>query len=131
MATETKKSSKKRFNQPDERRNFKSHGHLDLVSFSNDLAIGQGTFEPGWKWSNDVKPIAGTESCEAPHLGYCISGTMVIRMNDGEELKIKPGDAFQIPPGHDAWVEGTEQCVMLDFTGYENYAKKSEKEKAA
>ena len=126
-----KKSSKKVFSQPDERRDFKSHGHLDLVSFDDGLAIGQGTFEPGWKWSNDVKPLAGTESCEAPHTGYCISGSMIIRMNDGEEMLIKAGDAFQIPPGHDAWVEGSEPCVMLDFTGYENYAKKAGETKAA
>ncbi|MEW6058419.1 MAG: cupin domain-containing protein [Bdellovibrionota bacterium] len=128
---ETKKWSKKTFNQPNERREFKSHGHLDLVSFEDGISIGQGTFEPGWKWSNDVKPIAGTESCEASHTGYCVSGSMVIRMNDGEEIFIKAGDAFQIPPGHDAWVQGDEKCVVLDFTGYENYAKKAKDTKAA
>jgi hypothetical protein len=126
-----KQSIQKTFNQPDECRDFKSHGRLDLLNFDGGITIGQGTFEPGWKWSNDVKPIAGTESCEAPHTGYCISGSMTVRMNDGKEFQIKPGDAFQIPPGHDAWVVGNEACVMLDFTGYEQYAKKAEKTQAA
>jgi hypothetical protein len=121
-----KNYTKKTFNQPDERRDFQSHGRLDLLAFEGGVSIGKGTLEPGWKWSNDVKSIAGTESCEAPHTGYCISGSMTIRMNDGKEFQIKAGDAFQIPPGHDAWVTGNENCVMLDFTGYEQYAKKKD-----
>lgn len=121
---------KKHLDQPDERRNFKSHGHLDLTTFADGVSIGRGTFEPGWKWSNDVKPIAGTESCEAAHTGYCISGSMVVRMENGEEFTVAAGDTFHIPPRHDAWVVGNESCVLIDVTGFANYAKKVEKKAA-
>ena len=83
----------------------------------------RGVFEPGWKWSQDVAPIAGTKSCQAPHLGYVIQGRMKIRMDDGTEKEISPGDFFQINPGHDAWVVGSEDCILLDFAGYSAYAK--------
>lgn len=121
---------RKSFTQPDERREFKGHGHLDVLNFEGGPVIGRGEFEPGWRWSTDVKPIAGTNSCEAPHVGYCLSGSMVIRMDDGEEIRIKAGDAFQIAPGHDAWVEGSEKTVLLDFSGFAEYAKEK-KTKAA
>jgi hypothetical protein len=114
----------KNFKKPDEVRSFQAHGHLDLLNFSDESSIGKGVFEPGWKWSNDIKPIAQTESCEAAHLGYCISGAMTIRMNSGEEFKIHEGDAFEIPSGHDAWVDGNQPCVVLDFTGFKSYALK-------
>jgi hypothetical protein len=83
----------------------------------------RGVFEPGWKWSEDVRPIAGTNSCQASHLGYVVSGRMKIRMEDGGEEELSPGDFFQISPGHDAWVVGSETCVLVDFAGYEQYAK--------
>jgi quercetin dioxygenase-like cupin family protein len=116
---------RKSLSQPDERRDFKAHGHLDLINLSEDLSIGRAEFEPGWKWSEDVKPIAGTSSCEAPHVGYCISGSMTIRMDNGDQFTIKAGDGFRIPPGHDAWVEGSDPCVLIDMGGYRDYAKKS------
>lgn len=112
------------FDQPDERREFQGHGHLDVVNFGDGASAGRAVFEPGWKWSNDVKPIAGTESCEAEHVGYCLSGSMVVRMDSGEEIRVTKGDAFHLPPGHDAWVEGDEACEMLDFAGYKEYAKR-------
>ncbi len=124
MATEPIKYCKNLKN-PDERRDFKSHGHVDLIKFSEEISIGRGEFEPGWKWSEDVQPIAGTASCEAPHAGYCLSGSMVIRMNNGEEFTIRAGDAFQIPPGHNAWVPGNERCVLIDFSGFKHYAKRA------
>lgn len=114
----------KSFNKPDEVRNFKANGHLELVNFEGQPGMGRGVFEPGWKWSNDVKPLVGTKSCQEKHTGYCISGSMTIKMDSGEEFTIEEGDAFQFPAGHDAWVLGKEPCVLLDVTGYENYAKK-------
>lgn len=117
----------KSFNQPDEVRPFQGHGHLDVLNFGQDSVIGRGVFEPGWKWSNDVKPIAGTRSCEAPHTGYCIEGSMKIQMDSGDQITIRAGDAFEIPPGHDAWVEGSQRCVLIDFSGYKDYAKKGMK----
>jgi quercetin dioxygenase-like cupin family protein len=112
---------KKNLEQPDEARTF-GHGRLDLVTLPN-LTIGRAVFEPGWRWSQDVKPIAGTDSCEQPHTGYVISGRLATRMNDGQELEFGPGEAFYIPPGHDGWTVGNEQAVVLDITGMENYAK--------
>jgi len=113
----------KNFDQPDEKRAFAGHGHLDVLNFADEVVIGRGIFEPGWKWSQDVKPLAGTTSCEASHSGYCVEGEMTIRMNDGTEFKIHTGDAFHIPPGHDAWVDGKERCVLVDVGGFTNYAK--------
>ncbi len=110
------------FYSPDETRNFKAHGHLDILNFSEGRSIGLATFETGWKWSNDVKPIAGTDSCEVDHLGYCVSGEMIIRMNNGDEVRIKQGDVYEIPPGHDAWVVGSQPCVLLDVLGNKSYA---------
>ena len=119
------------FKVPDEVRQFKSHGHLDVLNFSNGTTIGRGVFQPGWKWSNDVKPLAETSSCEASHHGYCLSGSMVVRMDSGEEFKIQPGDVFSIPSGHDAWVDSSTECVLIDVGGFKEYAKKAVDKKAA
>ncbi|HEY8786459.1 MAG TPA: cupin domain-containing protein [Candidatus Limnocylindria bacterium] len=112
---------KKSLDQPDETRPFKAKGKVQIVKLGS-VNVGRGTFEPGWRWSEHVKPIAGTESCEAAHTGYCISGRMTVRMDDGTEDSVGPGDAFTIAPGHDAWTVGNESCVLLDFSGMENYA---------
>jgi hypothetical protein len=85
--------------------------------------VGRAVFNPGWKWSNDVKPIAGTDSCQAPHTGYVISGSMHVVMDDGTEGDAGPGDAIAISPGHDARIVGDEPCVMLDWSFSANYAK--------
>ena len=113
---------KKNLDQPDETRPFKAKGKVQIVKLGS-VNVGRGTFEPGWRWSEHVKPIAGTESCESAHTGYCISGRMTVRMDDGTEDSVGPGDAFAIAPGHDAWTLGNESCVLLDFSGMENYAK--------
>jgi hypothetical protein len=107
--------------KPHETRPFRAHGHMDVVTLG-DFTLGKGTFEPGWRWSEDVKPIAGTASCEVLHTGLCLSGTMTIRMDDGSETTISAGDVVRIEPGHDAWVVGDEPCVLLD-TGVAAYAK--------
>ena len=106
---------------PHETRPFQAHGHMDVVTLG-DFTLGKGTFEPGWRWSEDVKPIAGTESCQVRHTGVCVSGSMTIRMDDGTEATIGPGDVVLIEPGHDAWVVGEEPCVLYD-TGVAAYAK--------
>ena len=113
----------KRFETPDEVREFAAHGHVDLVEMAGRM-VGRGTFEPGWKWSNDVKPIAGTDSCQTRHTGYCLSGQMTVKFDDGTELNVGPGDVMIIEPGHDAWTVGDEPCVLLD-TGVGAYAKPS------
>jgi hypothetical protein len=108
---------------PEEVRQFVDHGHADVVDLAGHPVIF-GTFEPGWRWSEDVKPIAGTESCQATHLIYCLSGRMGIRMDDGTEGELGPGDVVSIEAGHDAWVVGDEPCIAVDFGGYAQYAKR-------
>ena len=85
--------------------------------------VGRLVFEPGWRWSNDVKPIANTESCEAPHFQYHVSGRLAILMDDGTEFVAEPGDVTSLPSGHDAWVVGDEPAVVVDWFGATNYAK--------
>ena len=101
--------------KPDERRDF-PRGHLEAVHLTGlDFAVG--TFEPGWRWSESVAPIAGTRSCQFRHNGYVVRGRMHIRMDDGAEEELGPGDVFVCSAGHDAWVEGDEPVVVLDFGG--------------
>ena len=106
---------------PDEKRSFE-HGTLHIVNIAG-ATIGRAVFNPGWQWSKDVKPLAGTASCEAAHTGYVISGRIHVKMDDGAESDAGPGDAVVISPGHDAWVVGDEPCIMLDWSGSANYAK--------
>jgi hypothetical protein len=112
----------KTFDSPDEVREFKANGKVELVQLESG-PIGRGTFEPGWKWSNDVKPIAGTDSCQVDHIGYVVSGRMTVRMDDGSEHEYHEGEAFHMPPGHDAWTVGEEACVLVDFGGLKGYAQ--------
>ena len=114
----------KRFESPDEVREFTDgKGRVELVDL-NGHAVGRGTFEPGWRWSEHVKPIAGTDTCQAAHLLYCLSGRMKVVMDDGTEGEVGPGDMASIEPGHDAWVVGDEPCVAVDFGSISQYAKK-------
>ena len=106
---------------PQEVRPFKAHGHVDVVTLG-DFTMGRGVFEPGWRWSEDVKPIAGTESCQNRHTGICLSGHMHVRFDNGEEAEVGPGDVMVLEPGHDAWTVGDEACVVLD-TSIGAYAK--------
>jgi len=110
---------RKGFTQPDEARTF-PNGKLDVVKMG-EVVVGRFLFQPGWRWSKDVAPIAGTRSCQHRHLGYTISGSLHIRMDDGTELVIRPGDAYEIPPGHDGWVEGDEPWDSVEFTSGFSY----------
>lgn len=98
-----------------ETRPFAAHGHAVLGS-AGGLTLLRGVFEPGWRWSSDVAPIVGTDSCQTRHLGYIISGRMQVRMDDGTETTVEAGDLFDLPAGHDAWVLGDEPCVMVDYS---------------
>lgn len=111
----------KSLNSPDETREFEN-GKMDVVSLG-DVSVGRAVFEPGWRWSENVRPIAGTDSCQVPHVGYVLQGRMRVRMDDGSEHEFAPEDALVIPPGHDAWIVGDETCVVLDFSGAGQYAK--------
>jgi ketosteroid isomerase-like protein len=94
-------------------RNFQAHGHA-VVGSAGGAARGVGTVEPGWRFSVDVGPMVGTAICETRHLGYVLSGRMNVQMEDGTEVQIGPGDLFDLPAGHDAWVIGDEPCLMVD-----------------
>ncbi len=113
----------KSFDKPDEVRT-PPKTKIEVVKVG-DSTVMRATFEPGWKWSECIKPIAGTNSCQAPHVNYVISGRMKVVMDDGTEMEMGPGDAADIPPGHDAWVIGNEPCVAIDFAAGKVYAKKA------
>jgi hypothetical protein len=117
----THETEHKTFEQPDELREF-PRGRAEIVSVGG-AEIGRLMFEPGWRWSQDVKPIAGTNSCEAPHFQYHVSGRLAIQMDDGTELIAEPGDITSLPSGHDAWVVGDEPVVVVDWYGASTYAK--------
>ncbi len=112
----------KGFSSPDEVREFVSNGRVELVKLESG-PVGKGTFEPGWRWSEHVKPLAGTDSCQVQHIGYVISGRMKVVGDDGAEVEVGPGDVFHMPPGHDAWTVGDEACVLVDFGGLHGYAQ--------
>jgi mannose-6-phosphate isomerase-like protein (cupin superfamily) len=112
--------NKKTLDRPEEKREFPK-GQLELVTIGG-VTFGRATFQPGWKWSESVKPIAKTDSCLAPHTQYHISGRLHVKMDDGTEMEYGPGDVGVIPPGHDAWVVGSEPAVMIDITGMKHYA---------
>jgi hypothetical protein len=111
------------FDQPEERREF-PNGEAQIISIGG-AQVGRMIFRPGWRWSKDVKPIAGTDSCEAPHFQYHVTGQLAIRMDDGTEMVANPGDVTSLPSGHDAWVVGDEPVVVVDWYGASNYAKAS------
>jgi hypothetical protein len=117
----TKKMEVKNLNSPEETRNF-DKGKVELVKIGGAM-VGRAVFQPGWKWSESVKPIAKTKSCEAPHFQYHVSGTLRVRMDDGTERDLKPGDVSLLPSGHDAWVVGNDPVVVVDFQGMLDYAK--------
>lgn len=101
--------------QDGERRPFLAHGHAQLAN-AGAVSFLHGVFEPGWRWSNDVAPLAGTTSCQVHHLGYVQSGSMRVRLDDGTERELVAGDLFDLPGGHDAWVTGDVPCEMLDVS---------------
>ena len=114
-------TEQKSFERPDETREF-PFGHAEILTIGG-AEVGRLVLQPGWRWSYHVKPIAGTQSCEAPHFQYHVSGTLGILMDDGTELVAKPGDITSLPSGHDAWVVGDEPVVVVDWYGASQFAK--------
>jgi len=121
VAKTMKSAELKSFARPDEVREF-PNGRLELIKVGG-TTIGRAIFEPGWKWSTSVKPIAKTKSCQAPHLQYHVAGVLRVRMDDGSELECHPGDVSLLGSGHDAWVVGDEPVVVVDFQGMLDYAR--------
>ena len=115
---------RRNLDSPEETREFEDGtGKLELVNMDAG-PVGRATFQPGWQWSKHIKPIARTESCQAAHLGYYVSGRMKVVMDDGQEAEFGPGDFAIIPPGHDAWIVGSEPCVVIDWQGFADYARR-------
>jgi len=87
------------------------------------FTFGRFNFEPGWRWSECIKPVIKTDSCQLSHVGYVVSGRLTVRMNDGTQKTVGAGESYTIPPGHDAWVEGNERFVGIEVMSAEQYAK--------
>jgi hypothetical protein len=85
--------------------------------------LGRFNLEPGWRWSECIKPVVKTSSCELSHVGHAVSGKITVQLKDGTKKTIKAGDSYTIPPGHDAWVEGSERFVGIEIMSAEQYAK--------
>jgi hypothetical protein len=121
VAAVVEKSEVKNFKKADEVREFPK-GRLELVRVGG-VIVGRARLEPGWTWSEAVQPIVKTESCEAAHFQYLLSGVLRIRMDDGTEFDCRAGDVCSIAPGHKAWVIGNEPVELVDFQGMEMYAE--------
>ena len=109
------------FSAPDETRT-PAKTKIELVNLAGGQ-IGRYTFQPGWRWSECIKPVAKTDSCQVEHIGYCISGSLHITHEDGTEEHVTPGKVYRIAPGHDAWNSGSEDAVFVEFQGAANYGK--------
>lgn len=114
------RAERKAFGKPDEVREFPK-GKVELVKIGGAM-VARATFQPGWKWSTSVQPLAKTKSCEAPHFQYHVSGVLMVVMDDGTKVECKPGDVSFLPSGHDAWTVGNEPAVVIDFQGMLDYA---------
>ena len=115
------KAESKSLEKPDEVREFPK-GRLEIVKVGG-VTIARAIFQPGWKWSTSVQPLAKTKSCVAPHFQYQVSGTLEVVMDDGKKFTCKAGDVSLFPAGHDAWVVGQEPVVVIDWQGMSEYAK--------
>ena len=110
----------RRFDSADERREFPL-GHLDLVQLGG-MTVARAEYAPGWRWSEHVGAATGERSCQVAHVGYVVSGRNRVQMDDGRVLDLGPGDLFEIGPGHDSWVVGSERYVSIHLLGAEQYA---------
>ena len=120
-ATSVNKFETKSHDQPDERRT-PPKTTVDVVRLEG-YTLGRFTLDPGWRWSECVKPVVQTHKCELSHLGYCVSGRITVQLADGSKQTIKPGDSYAIPPGHDAWVEGDQPWIAVEVMSAEAFAK--------
>jgi len=111
---------RKSFDRPEAVRGFE-HGHIDTVGL-DETEVGRLTFEPGWRWANDVKPVVGTQTCLNRHIGVCLQGVLHVQLDDGTSLEIGPRDAYEIPPGHDAWVVGDETFITYEWASARVFA---------
>ena len=111
----------KRFEQPDELRTFPK-GRFEIVHIGG-MTVGRATYEPGWRWSDDVGAALGDRFCAVEHVGLVVSGCATAALEGGKVVEMRPGDIFYVPPHpHDSWVVGEEPYVSLHFLGADHYA---------
>ena len=122
IATVTQLESKSH-DTPDETRT-PPKTRVEQVSVGG-YTLGRFTFEPGWRWSECIKPVAGTESCELSHVGYVISGRLHVATTDGKQIELKAGESYSIPPSHDAWNDDDQPFVTMEIVSAAEYAKPS------
>ncbi len=111
----------KKFDEPDEVVSLPGLSGQTVIL--GDLYVGRFVHQPGWRWSKDVKPVVGTPSCLHHHQGVILSGQVMVTTTDGAQRLFGPGEAFEIPPEHDAWVVGDEPCVTIEFRGVRDWAR--------
>lgn len=116
-----KRLEKKPLTSPDETTTF-DYGKFEIITIGG-FKFGRGTIQPGWKWSTSIKPTAKTDSCQGHHIGYMISGSLEVTLNNGTKDTFNAGDGFDIPPGHDAKVIGNNPVIYLDFISAAENAK--------
>ena len=121
IAMTVRKLETKSHDQPDEVR-APDKTRVEVVRLEG-FTIGRFTLQPGWRWSQCIKPVVKTDTCQVAHVGYCVSGRIVIKMDDGSQTTIIPGMSYTIPPGHEAWVEGNDPLVAIEVMSAEIYAK--------
>ena len=109
------------FSSPDEIRRPDPTVNVEVVKMA-DGEIGRYTFQPGWRWSEHIKPVVGGTACQTEHLGYVVTGTMGIQTADGTAAEVNAGEVYHIAPGHDGWVIGDESLVVIEFQGAHTYA---------
>jgi quercetin dioxygenase-like cupin family protein len=111
----------KSHNSPDEQRR-PDKTEIDVVTVG-EYTMGRFKFEPGWSWADCIKPVVQTDSCQASHVGFCVSGDLVVETTDGNRINITAGDSYTIPPGHNAWVEGDQPFTGVEFLSAAEFAK--------
>lgn len=116
-----RKFETKSHNSPDEVRTPEKT-RVEVVRLPG-YTLGRLNFEPGWRWSECIKPVVGTDSCQVSHVGYAVSGRLTVKLDDGTKKTFEPGMSYTIPPGHDAWVEGNERFVCIEVMSAEQFAK--------
>jgi mannose-6-phosphate isomerase-like protein (cupin superfamily) len=115
------KFESKSHDRPDETRT-PAKSRVEIVRLEG-FTLGRFTFEPGWRWSECIKPVVKTDTCQLSHVGYVVSGRLTVQLKGGAKKTFSAGDSYTIPPGHDAWVEGPERFVGIEVTSAEQYAK--------
>jgi len=111
------------FSAPDETRRPDPHVTAEIVKFAGG-EVGRYTFQPGWRWSEHIRPVVGGDSCQVDHVGFLLSGRLAYSTDEGASGEVTSGSVYHIPPGHDGWVVGDDPVVVIEFQGAATYSKR-------